>query len=131
MNDAGEPKTGSLSIPFRATTDDNVVATPSQSSVSVQAGASTMVDVVFATDDGNPAGNLSVTSVLNPLPAGWGSASDAFGCATVSAGTTCDLSLTYAPSAADSGTLALGFNYTNNSGVVKTGTLSISYAATP
>jgi hypothetical protein len=131
MNDAGEPKTGSLSIPFRATTDDNVVATPSQSSVSVQAGTSTMVDVVFATDDGNPATDLAVTSVLNPLPTGWSSASGTFSCASVSARTTCQLPLTYAPSAADSGTLTLGFAYTNNSGVVKTGTLAINYAATP
>lgn len=131
MNDAGEPKTGSSSIPFRATTDDNVIATPSQSSVSVQAGTSAVVDVVFTTDDGNPASDLSVTSILNPLPAGWSSASDSFSCASVSAGTGCQLPLSYAPAAADSGTLMLGFSYTNNSGVVKTGTVSISYVATP
>lgn len=131
MNDAGEARTGSLSIPFRATTDDNVVATPSQSAVSVQAGTSTLVDVVFATDDGNPASDLSLTSGLSPLPTGWSSGSGTFSCASVSAGTACELALTYAPAAADSGTLVLGFSYTNNSGVVKTGTLSINYAATP
>jgi hypothetical protein len=131
MNDAGEAKTGTLSIPFRATTDDNVVATPSQSSVSVQAGTSTSVNVTFATDDGNPASDLSVTSGLSALPTGWSSGAGTFSCASVSAGTTCELPLTYAPAAADSGTLTLGFSYTNNSGVVKTGTMSIDYAATP
>lgn len=131
LNNAGVSRTGSLNIPFRATTDDNVVATPTQASVAVPTGNSTTVDIVFATDDGNPASDLAVTSGLKPLPAGWSSGSDTLSCATVSAGAACDLSLTYAPSAADAGTLTLGFSYTNNSGVMKTGTVAIGYVATP
>jgi hypothetical protein len=131
LNDAGHPKTGSLNIPFRATTDDNVVGTPSQGSVTVQAGSTTPVDVVFTTDDGNVATDLSVTSGLNPLPAGWSSGSPTLSCSSVSVGATCHLPLTYAPTAAASGTLTLAFSYTNNSGVSKTGTVSINYVATP
>jgi hypothetical protein len=44
-------------------------------------------------------------------------------------GTGCILSLTYAPTVAASGTLSLGFGYTNNSGFLKTGTVSIAYNA--
>ena len=130
LNDAGASRTGSLNIPFRATTDDNVEGTPTQSTVAVQAGNSATVDIVFATDDGNPASALSVTSGLDSLPAGW-SGPGTLSCASVSAGAICDLSLTYAPSAAAAGTLTLGFSYTNNSGVVKTGTAFVGYVATP
>ena len=42
----------------------------------------------------------------------------------------CQLSLGYAPTTADSGALTLGYTYTNNSGMVKTGTLTLSYSAT-
>jgi hypothetical protein len=42
----------------------------------------------------------------------------------------CELALSYAPTAADSGTVTLGFSYTNNSGTAKTGTISIPYTAT-
>jgi hypothetical protein len=49
----------------------------------------------------------------------------------VSNGGACQLALSYQPTVAGSGTLALGFTYTNDSGTVKTGTVSIPYAATP
>ncbi len=130
LNNAGVSRTGSLDIPFRATTDDNVVAAPSQLSVAVPAGSSTRVDIVFATDDGNPASALTVTSGLSSLPAGW-SGPGVLSCDSVSAGTTCDVTLSYAPTAADAGTLTLAYSYTNNSGVLKTGTLAINYVATP
>jgi hypothetical protein len=129
LNNAGESKTGSLNIPYRATTDDDIVATPSQDALTVAAGSSTAVYVVFTTNDGNPASDL-VASGLNPLPAGW-SGPGAFDCDSVSAGTTCELTLTFAPTAAGSGTLTLGFGYSNNSGMAKTGSLSIPYTATP
>jgi hypothetical protein len=38
--------------------------------------------------------------------------------------------LSYAPQAADGGTLTLGYSYTNNSGMTKTGALVIGYTAT-
>jgi hypothetical protein len=49
----------------------------------------------------------------------------------VSTAGSCQLALTYAPPNPASGTVALGFTYTNDSGTVKTGTVSIPYAATP
>ena len=53
-----------------------------------------------------------------------------FSCATVSAGTACELPLTYAPTAAGSGTLMIGYSYTNDAGFAKTGTVTIGYRAT-
>jgi hypothetical protein len=49
----------------------------------------------------------------------------------VSTGNTCQLTLTYAPSAAGSSTLSLTYGYNDNSGTPKTGSVSIAYAATP
>lgn len=129
-NNDEQPKTGSISIPYRATTNDTVVGTPSASSIAVPTGGSSTVTVTFATDDGNPASALSVTSGLSPLPAGWSSVPSSLSCSTVSAGTVCQVALTYMPTAADSGTLSLGYTYTNDAGISKTGTTSIAYRAT-
>jgi hypothetical protein len=41
----------------------------------------------------------------------------------------CQLPLTYAPTALDSGTLSLGFSYSNDAGIAKTGTVNIAYRA--
>ena len=131
VNDAGQSKTGTVNIPYLATTDNNVAATPSPTSLAVLTGSTTPVTVTFVTDDGNPASNLTVTSGLSPLPTGWSSTASTLSCAIVSTGTGCQLSLSYAPTAADSGTLNLGYSYTNNSGLAKTGTLTLGYAATP
>src|SRR5258708_25854534 len=109
QNDAGVAKTGSLNIAYRATTNDNVVGTPSPNPVAVSTGTNTPVNVTFTTDDGNLASNLSVTSGLATLPSGWSSASGRFACSNVSTGTGCQLSLTYAPTAVGSG--ALAFTY--------------------
>jgi len=89
LNNAGESKSGSLNIPYRATADDSILGTPSPTSLAVVTGTSTALTISFATNDGNPASALSVTSG------------------------------------------AFGFIYTNDSGAVKTGTVSIPYAATP
>lgn len=130
-DNAGQAKNGSLNIPYRATTDDSVVGTASPGSLAVATGTSTPVTVTFATDDGNPASALSVTSGLAVLPAGWSSTGSTFACSNVSAGGSCQLALTYQPTNPDSGTLALGFTYTNDSGMVKSGTVSIPYTAGP
>jgi hypothetical protein len=131
LDNAGQSKSGSVNIPYRATTDDSVVGTPSLSSLTVITGTSTMLTVAFATDDGNPASAFSVTSGLTALPAGWSSADNAFACSSVSAGLSCQLALTYQPTIADSGTLTLGFTYTNDAGTMKSGTVLVPYTATP
>jgi hypothetical protein len=128
-NNAGEAKTGTVNIAYRATTDDNIVAIPSANPLAVSAGSTTGVSVTFTTDDGDAASALSITTALDTLPAGWSAASSSFGCSAVSVGTGCVLSLVYAPAMADSGTLTLQFSYLNDSGLPKTGTVSIAYTA--
>lgn len=129
LNDAGQARTGTVNIPYRATTNNTVEAMPSPTTLSVATGTTTPVTVTLATDDGNPASNLAITSGLTPLPAGWSSGASTFGCSSVSTGTGCQLSLSYSPAATDSGTLTLAYSYTNNSGMLKTGTLAIGYTA--
>jgi hypothetical protein len=131
-NNAGRMRTGSLAIPYRATTDDSIAGTPNpKSPISGVTGISTPVSVTFVTDDGLPASALSVTSGLDALPAGWTSTEAAFTCATVSAGTVCQLPLTYAPTAVvGNSMLTLGYSYTNDAGFAKTGTVNIVYRAT-
>lgn len=132
-DDAGNQQTGTLDVPYAATTDDNVVATPSPSGQinAVVGQPSQNVAVVFTTDDTRLATNLEVTTDLTMLPAGWSSASPAFTCSTVSTGSTCQLGLSYTPTAyTPAGTLMVGYSYKNNAGQTKTGTFSIPYRAT-
>jgi hypothetical protein len=131
-NNAGIAKTGSLNIAYRATTNDNVVGTPTPlSPLAVLTGSSTPVTVDFTTDDGDLASALSITSGLAMMPPGWTSPSNAFNCASVGAGTGCQLILNFSPTAAGSGTLTLGFSYLNDSGSAKTGTVALTYSAAP
>ena len=129
LNNAGESKTGTVGIPYQTTTNDNVLGTAAPVSVTATIGTSNIVSVTFVTDDMNVAGAL--TADLSLLPPDWSAPASSFTCATVSVGTSCQLSLTYAPTAAASGTLAFGFSYANSAGSTKTGTVSIPYSAAP
>jgi hypothetical protein len=129
-NNAGAAKTGSVNIAYRATTNDNIVGTPSPTPLAVVIASSTTVNIVFTTDDGNLANHLSVTSNFAALPTGWSSAVSSFACAAVSTGTGCQLSLTYAPAATATGTLSLTYSYDDDSGTPKTGSVNIPYTAT-
>ena len=128
-NNAGTSKTGTATVSYAATSNNNIVATPSPAGqIAVVTGGTSTVSVTFTTDDGKPATSLSITG-LSALPAGWtGPAS--FTCASVSTGSGCLLKLTYAPSAIASGTLALDYAYKNDSGTAKTGSVMILYTAT-
>ncbi|HEY3850881.1 MAG TPA: hypothetical protein VGL87_07930 [Steroidobacteraceae bacterium] len=140
-DNAGQTKTGTFSIPYRATTNDTIAATPTPPSLAVIIGAPTPptpVTIAFTTSDGYPAigvpstsNALTITSGLNPLPPGWSASSTTFSCLTVSDGTVCQLPLTYAPAAVTSGvqTLMLGYSYVNDAGFANTGTASINYRA--
>jgi len=132
LDNSGTAKTGTLSIPYSATTDNSIVASasPSGQIVAVAASGSQGVTITFTTDDGNPASALSVTSPLNALPDGWSASTQTFHCDAVSTGNGCQLALTYAPTAASGGTLLLTYAYTSGSGEAKTGTVGIPYAAT-
>ena len=131
INDAGRAKTGSVNIPYRATTNNSVTAITSPTNLSVVAGSTTPVSFAFVTNDGNPASNLTVTAGLTTLPTGWSAAPASFSCPNVSTGMGCTLVLSYAPTVPDMGSLTLDFSYTNNSGMVKTGTITLPYQATP
>lgn len=132
LDDSGTAKNGTVSIPYSTTTNNNVVATsaPSGQVNAIVAAGSRPVILTFTTDDGGPATGLAVTTSLAALPAGWTSGVSTLTCATVSTGNGCQLTLNYAPSAVGTGTLEIAYSYKSNSGVAKTGTASIPYAAT-
>jgi hypothetical protein len=130
LNNADEPKTGSVAIDYRTTTNDNVVAAVNPTALSVVTGSgSNPVTVTFTTDDGNAATSLSAD--LTALPSDWSSASSTLTCATVSVGTSCQVSLNYSPTVAASSTVTLGYSYVNSAGTAQTGSVSIPYTATP
>ena len=129
VNNAGESKSGTIGIPYQTTTNDNVVGTANPTMLAAVTGSSNPVTVTFTTDDGNFASALSAD--LSALPLGWTAPASSLTCASVSVGATCQVALTYAPTAAASGTLAFGFSYENSAGTAKTGTVSIPYTAAP
>src|SRR3984885_936869 len=128
---------GSISIPYEAIAQNNVVATVSpagQINAAVGGGVQS-VSINFTTDTDNAATdsaatNLTVTTNLAALPAGWTSASAGFSCAIVSSGSGCQLVLTYAPKAEGRGTLVLDYSYTDDSGAARIGQINIPYSIT-
>jgi hypothetical protein len=131
-DDSGANKTGSLNLPYRSTTSNDVVATaaPSGQVTAVQKSGTQAVAVTFTTDDGKPASQLRVTTDLSALPAGWSSAAKGFACAGVGTGNGCRLALDYAPRTLAAGTLSLGYSYVDGSGSAQNGLLNVAYAAT-
>ena len=129
-DDSGSPKTASFNIPYAATANDNVVNTVSPAGpVAVVGGSSQGIAITFTTDDTFLATDLSLD--LNSLPAGWSAASGVFGCPSISIGMTCQLNLTYAPATSgDHGTLQLLYDYLDNAGVSKSGSVNIAYSST-
>jgi hypothetical protein len=118
----------SLVFPGIATSDNQVLAaTTPAGELAVPLDHAGSVTVTFATDDGASASDLTVTTDLTALPAGWSSASPAHQCDSVTAGVACQLSLSFAPTNSGSGTLSIDFSYTNNSGTTKTGSVDIPY----
>jgi hypothetical protein len=132
QDNSGAAKTGTVSIPYAATAHNTVsgTAAPSGQVTAVVGAGSQSVSVAFTTDDGNAATAFSVSSALNALPAGWSAAVPSLSCASVSSGNSCVLNLTYAPTAAASGSVMLNFGYTDNAGAAKTGSVLIPYTAT-
>jgi hypothetical protein len=132
VDNAGEARTPAvcLTIPYVATPHNNVLATTSPSGQINAAigGGSQSVTVNFTTDDGNPATNFMLTSSLATLPSGWSSVAPSLTCAIVTTGNGCQLVLAYAPTSAGSGTITLGYSYTDDSGTAQTGALNIPYS---
>jgi hypothetical protein len=132
LDNAGAAQTGALAIAYVATTNDNAVtAVNPTGTVTGGLTSGVPVTVTFTTDDGNAASALSIASAtLSALPSGWSSGSNAFSCATFSTGSSCQLSLTFAPTTVTSGTVQLGYSYLDNAGTPKSGTVSIPYTTT-
>jgi hypothetical protein len=132
-DNSGAPKTGTVSIPYLSTGDNNVVAstTPGGQVVGLVNSGSQSVTVTFVTDNTQAATNFSVTTSLAGLPTGWTSAANSLSCGSVTTGTGCQLQLSYAPTAATSGTLAIGYSFTSTTGDTKIATASIPYTTAP
>jgi hypothetical protein len=130
-NDAGGiPNFGLLTIPYAATTNDNVVGTasPTGQIVAMLGSPPQAVAVTFTTDDNRLA--TALTSSLAALPAGWTSTAGSFTCSVLGSGSTCQLMLSYAPTGVDNGTLTLNYAYVNNADEAKTGSVAIDYRTT-
>jgi len=130
-NDAGgTPNFGLLTIPYAATTNDNVVGTasPTGQIVAMLGSPAQAVAVTFTTDDNRLA--TALTSNLAALPAGWTSAAGSFTCSVLGSGSTCQLVLSYEPTGVDNGTLTLNYAYVNNADEAKTGSVAIDYRTT-
>jgi hypothetical protein len=113
-----------------AGSDDLIVATPSQSAVSVVVGASQTINITFASSDAKPMTGFAISAASGALPAGW-SGPATFTCATVNTGSGCVLNLSYTPTAVAHGTLTINYVVVDNAGIPRTnGTASIAYAAT-
>ena len=112
-------------------TDNTVSATASVGAVSVEVGASQTISITFTSLDGLSLSGFSVYGSLGVLPADW-SAPSSLTCATVGPGSGCVLTLTYAPTAIESGTLTLDCVYVDNAGLPRTPgpCLTLSYAST-
>jgi hypothetical protein len=132
-NDAGGvPNFGLLTIPYAATTNDNVVGTasPTGQIVAMLGSPAQAVSVAFTTDDNRLATALQVTNNLAALPAGWTNTAGSFACSVLGSGSTCQLPLNYAPTGVDNGTLTLNYAYVNNAAQAKTGSVVIDYRTT-
>ena len=125
-------KNASVSIDYSAVTANGVQAGVSPGG-QVNAIASTgtrAVAITFNTNDGTTATDLAVTTDLSSLPSGWSSTSHTFTCSQASTGSGCQLQLSYAPTAVDSGTLVLNYQYQDDAGLPHNGSVDIDYAAT-
>jgi hypothetical protein len=112
-------------------TDNTVSATASVGSVSVVVGASQTISITFTSADGLPLTGFSVYGSLGSLPADW-SAPSSLTCAKVGPGSGCVLTLTFAPTAIETGTLTLDCVYVDNAGLPRTPgpCLTLTYAST-
>jgi hypothetical protein len=128
----GVPNFGLLTIPYAATSNDNVVGTasPTGQIVAMLGSPAQAVSIAFTTDDNRLATALQLTSNLAALPAGWSSTAGSFTCSVLGTGSACQLMLNYAPTGVDNGTLMLNYAYVNNADEAKTGSVAIDYRTT-
>jgi sugar lactone lactonase YvrE len=108
--------------------DNSIVASlSSPSPISAYVRKTMSITVSFRTTDGAQARALTIS--LGDLPPGWSASSSVFTCPIVGSGVSCSLTLTYAPTSPQTGTLDLTFPYTANNGATKTGAVTIQYSS--
>ena len=130
MDNLGAEKSGSAAVSYVSSSDNNIVGAVAPSGqITALVGAAQAVAVTFTTDDGAPVSAFSITSPISALPSGWSSAAASLACASVATDNGCELVLTYTPTTVAAGTLQLIYGYTNDTGIAKTGTVNIPYAA--
>ncbi|CAB3787493.1 hypothetical protein LMG28138_02432 [Pararobbsia alpina] len=131
IDSSGAQRMGTVDLTFSATLANTAVATVTPTgTIQALVGTTNPVGVSFATSDGTPATNLNIASGLSSLPPGWSVDTSSLPCASLTTGTSCQLGLSYAPTAArPSSTLTLGYSYTNNAGQAEAGTVNIPYIA--
>lgn len=131
-NNAGTAKTGSLDVAYASTVGGNNVVTQVSPAGQILGivGGSQPVSFTFVTDDHLVATNLDITAGLTNLPTGWSGPSTTFHCDSVSNGNGCQLTLNFTPAATGSGSITLSYSYTDSASVAKTGTKTVTYAAT-
>jgi hypothetical protein len=135
IDNSGTAKTGSISIFYNTTSDNNVNAqiTPS-GQLNVVTGGSQEVMVTFTTDDSESATNLQLESNLANMGdtyPGWSTSSPDFSCNKVDGNNGCSFVLSFQPTnLSESGVVQLNYSYLNNAGITKTGSINIVYKAT-
>lgn len=132
LDNSDNNRTGSVTVVYSGSMHNSMVAQANPASVSLELGQSRSLSVTFTTSDGNAANDLVITSGLSSLPSGWSSTSGGtFSCNTVTTGNTCQLNLSYEPTAERSATtLSLGYSYVDNAGSAANGIVTIPYSAT-
>jgi hypothetical protein len=112
---------------------NTVVAYSSETAeLRIYAGQSQQLTLSFKTSDGGSASSLALALPSGGLPEAWRISSNRRDCAVVDAGNTCQVALTYAPTAAEqSSVLTVPYSYRNNKGEAGAGSIAIAYRALP
>ncbi|MGE5486172.1 MAG: hypothetical protein ACM3PQ_00050 [Methanosarcina sp.] len=110
---------------------NNAVATIDPAgTITATVGAAQVAHVTFTSSNDKPLTNLTVTSDLTSLPAGWNGVGS-FSCTTVTTDGACRLDLVYVPDTAPAaGTLTLNYQYTDSAGASRAASVAIAYEAT-
>jgi hypothetical protein len=112
--------------------NNTVVATLSvPGTVSVVAGGTRNVAIVFTSSDGRGISGFGISGSLGNLPPGWRGPSN-FACSKVATGSGCVLNLSYTPTAPANGSITLSYVFVDNAAMPQTtSSLTFAYVATP
>ena len=131
IDSAGVHRSGSARIQYSALPANAVMDRQSPPGpVRGVVGAATRVALDFSTNDDSPASAFLMEGIGASLPAGWQADADRLSCASVGAGASCRLGLTYTPGAAAGAAMVeLAYRYIDSSGLLQTGVSTIDFSA--